>query len=126
MGLTGFFRKSIPEFAAWTACVNYLTKEDVPFVWKSKHVEAKNYIVNCLTSQPLLIVFNPDLPTELHTDARSIGYGAILLQKYDGQNRVVAYFSRRITSHESKYHSYKFETLVIVKALKLTRLFDRY
>lgn len=52
------------------------------------------YVVKHLTSRPLLSVFDPDLPTELHTDASSIGYGGALLQQEDGNIRVVGYFSK--------------------------------
>jgi hypothetical protein len=69
------------------------------------------------------VIFNPDFPTELHTDASSIGYGAILIQKYDGQNKVVAYYSKRTSPSESKYHSYELETLAIVKALRHFRVY---
>lgn len=67
--------------------------------------------------------FDPTLPTELHTDASSIGYGAILFQKHDGLNKVVGYFSRRTTSSDSRYHSYELETLAIFNALKHFRVY---
>ncbi len=92
MGLAGYFRKFIPNFACRTACITNLTKSGVLFQWTAEHERAKEYVINCLVSEPLLTIFNPDLPTELHTDASSVGYGGILIQKYDGQNRVVAYF----------------------------------
>lgn len=75
-------------------------------------------MVDCLTTRPLLVVYDPKLPTELHTDASSIGYGAISIQKYGFQSKVVAYFSKRTTETESEYHSYELETLAIIEALK--------
>jgi hypothetical protein len=123
MGLAGYFRKFVPNFACRTACINNLTKNGVPFLWTTEHENAKQYVVQCLTSEPLLVIFNPDFPTELHTDASSIGYGAILIQKYDGQNKVVAYYSKRTSPSESKYHCYELETLAIVKALRHFRVY---
>lgn len=123
MGLAGYFRKFIADFARRTACINQLTKKDVPFTWTDEHEKAKQYIINCLTTKPLLVVFNPELPTELHTDASSLGYGGILFQKYDGQNRVVAYFSKRTSPTEAKYNSHELETLAVVNCLRHFRVY---
>lgn len=70
-------------------------------------------------------MFDPKLITELHTDASSIGYGAILIQKVNNQNRVVAYYSKRTTPTESRYCSYDLETLAIYNALRHFRMYLR-
>lgn len=65
------------------------------------------------------MIFDPSLPTEVHTDASSLGYGAILHQVHkDGSRRVVAYYSQVTKGAEPKYRSYELETLAVVKALK--------
>jgi hypothetical protein len=123
MRLAGYFRKFVPSFVSRTACINALTKKDVDFNWTDEHEAARQYVVDCLTSKLLLSVFHPELPTELHTDASSLGYGGILIQKHDGQNRVVAYFSKRTSPTEARYHSYELETLAIVNSLKHFRVY---
>ncbi|KAH0820498.1 hypothetical protein GEV33_002293 [Tenebrio molitor] len=125
MGLASYFRKFIPEFASRTASITQLTKKSTPFSWNKEHEEAKRYVIQHLSAQPLLSIFDASLPTEVHTDASSIGYGAILFQKPtpDSALRVVAYFSRRTTPAESSYHSYELETLAIVNALKHFRVY---
>lgn len=80
-------------------------------------------IINYLTTEPILSIFDPDLPIELHTDASSIGYGAILMQIDNGRRKVISYFSMRTTDTESRYHSYELETLAVVKSLKHFRHF---
>jgi len=68
---------------------------------------------------PCLLIYLPQLPTELHCYASSVGLGAILLQKQsNGTLRPVSYFSHRITSAESKYHSFELECLVAIYAIK--------
>nr|CAI5850717.1 unnamed protein product [Callosobruchus analis] len=89
MGLAGYFRKFVPEFASRTACITRLTKQGVPFCWGQDQENARKYVINHLTSRPLLAVYNPELPTELHTDASSIGYGAILVQKHGIQPKLL-------------------------------------
>lgn len=53
---------------------------------------ARDYIIHCLTNEPVLAIFNPKLPTKLHTDASAPGLGAILLQEHPNKRkRVVGY-----------------------------------
>lgn len=76
-----------------------------------------------LIESPVLVLYDPRDETELHCDASSIGFGAILLQrKQDGKFHPVFYFSKRTTDTESKYHSFELETLAIVYALKRFRI----
>ncbi|CAK9833137.1 Retrovirus-related Pol polyprotein from transposon 297 [Anthophora retusa] len=123
MGLASYFRKFIPEFAVRTACITKLTKKDEQWKWGDEQEEARKYILKKLCTKPLLVIFDPTRETKLHTDASSLGYGAILFQRVDGDLRVVAYFSRRTTTEESRYHSYELETLAIVNALKYFRVY---
>jgi hypothetical protein len=123
MGLAGYFRKFVPNFASATSCITKLTKLDEPFRWGAEQDKAREYVVTHLTSRPLLAIYDPTLPTELHTDASAVGYGGILIQKCDGQTRVIAYFSKRTTQTEAKYHSYELETLAIVNSLKFFRVY---
>lgn len=123
MGLASYFRRFIPEFASRTASITKLTKKDQKWEWGQEQNNAKDYVIKHLVSKPLLTVFDPKLPTELHTDASSIGYGAILLQKLDNQIRVVAYYSKRTTPTESRYCSYDLETLAIYNALRHFRVY---
>lgn len=123
MGLANYFRKFIPEMASRTACITKLTKNNEVFNWGDDQVEAKAYVCAFLSKRPLLAVFDPELETELHTDASSIGYGGILFQKHNNQLRVIAYFSKRTSNEESKYHSYELETLAVFYAIKHFRVY---
>lgn len=123
MGLASYFRKFIPEFASKTACITKLTKNGQNWEWGDEQNAARQYIIDKLTSEPILSIFDPSLPTELHTDASSIGYGGMLVQKHGTNNRVVAYFSRRTTEPESKYTSYELETLAVYNSLKVFRVY---
>ncbi|XP_073967448.1 uncharacterized protein [Choristoneura fumiferana] len=63
------------------------------------------------------------LKTELHTDASSVAYSAILLQQCieDGDLHPVHYFSRKTSEAQSKYSSYELEALAIVEGVKKFR-----
>lgn len=123
MGLCSYFRKFIPDFASKTACITKLTKNNQKWEWGIEQDRARKYVIDHLTSKPLLTIFDPRCATELHTDASAIGYGAILLQKVGSVNKVVAYYSKRTSPAESKYCSYDLETLAIFNALKHFRVY---
>jgi hypothetical protein len=119
LGLAGYFRRYIKDYATKTASISRLTKKDIKFQWGSEQEHVRQDLVKSLTSEPILAIFDPNLATELHTDASSVGYGAVLLQTHSGGNkRVVAYYSKVTQGAESRYHSYELETLAVVKALQ--------
>ena len=64
------------------------------------------------------MIFDPNYQIELHTDASSEGYGAILMHKVEGKDKVIEYYSKRTNPAESRYHSYELETLAVVNAIK--------
>lgn len=123
MGLASYFRKFIPDFATRTACITMLTKQNQKWNWGVEQDIARKYVIDHLTSSPPLSIFDPDLYTELHTDASSLGYGAILIQKAEGQSKIVGYFSKRTSPTESNYSSYDLETLAIFNAMKHFRVY---
>lgn len=122
-GLAGYFRRFIPDFARIMIPLYNLTKQGAKWQWNHEHEEARQKIIQCLTSEPVLTLFQEGEPILLFTDASSLGFGSILVQMIDGRQRVVAYFSMRTTDAESRYHSYELETLSVVRAIKHFRHF---
>lgn len=119
LGLASYFRRYIAGFASKVACIAKLTKKGVDFHWGNDQETARQEVIACLTQEPVLAIYDPKLPIEVHTDASSVGYGAVLLQiDESGHKRVIAYFSRLTQGAEAKYHSYELETLAVVKALQ--------
>ncbi|XP_036347460.1 uncharacterized protein LOC118756826 [Rhagoletis pomonella] len=60
-----------------------LTYKNVVFKWTDECMNAFALLKEKLTEPPVLCIFDPKRDTELHTDASSYGYGAVLLQKQD-------------------------------------------
>ena len=74
-------------------------------------------------SRPLH-AFYPEKETELHCDASAIGFGSVLLLKQDdGRFHPIAYFSKRTTQAEARYHSFELETLAIIYSLRRFRIY---
>ncbi|GFV93470.1 retrovirus-related Pol polyprotein from transposon 412 [Trichonephila clavipes] len=67
--------------------------------WKRPETSLKE----ALTSSPILIYPQPDKPFILDTDASNESVGAVLSQEIDGQERVVAYWSKCLSKPERNY-----------------------
>lgn len=118
LGLASYFRKFIHDFTHIVGPLYPLTKLKGPITWSKKHENIRNTIIGILTSEPVLTIFDPNIPVEVHTDASSEGYGAILIQRKNNLPHVVEYYSRRTSDAESRYHSYELETLAVVRAVE--------
>ncbi|KAH0822782.1 hypothetical protein GEV33_000009 [Tenebrio molitor] len=95
------------------------TVQNAAFKFGDDELVAFETLKDSLVDAPLLAIYSPLLETELHCDASSKGFGAILLQKQDdGKFRPVRYLSKRTTESESKLHSYELELLAIVYAVE--------
>lgn len=60
----------------------------------------------------------------MHTDASKYGVAGILMQRSnDGLMRPVAYYSRKTTPDEQKFHSFDLETLAVIASLSRFRIY---
>ena len=123
LGLVGFFRKLIKDFAKRVVPLTNLLRKNVTWKWGSVQETSVWEIKEILSSRPVILNFDPSLETEVHTDASSMELVAMLIQKFDNMNHVVAYYSRKTSPEEQRYHSYNLETLAIVEALKKFRVY---
>ena len=118
IGLASYFRKFVPKYSQMMKPLYALTSGNRNMTWTDRHEKIRQQVVSILTDAPVLMIFDPNYPIELHTDASSEGYGAILMHKVEDKNRVIEYYSKRTTPAESRYHSYELETLAVVNAVK--------
>lgn len=104
LGLASYFRKFICDFARKARPLYQLLKRDVDFVFDEECENAFNQLKKELTSSPVLRLYDPSAVTELHTDASSLGLGAILLQRQKNDKwGPVAYFSQTTNQAETRF-----------------------
>lgn len=60
--------------------------------------------------------FDENAATEIHTYANTAGLGAILMQKTEGHERVIAYANRSMSKADETYSEMKQDCLAIVCA----------
>lgn len=125
LGLTGYFRKFIKDYAVVSRPLSDLLRNEYECVWQNSQEGAFENLKSILTTDPILHIYNQDAVTELHTDACSKGYGAILFQKdcEDEQMHPVYYLSKKTSISEENLHSYELKVLAIVYALDKFRVY---
>ncbi|GFT16336.1 retrovirus-related Pol polyprotein from transposon 17.6 [Trichonephila clavipes] len=83
IGLTSYFWKFIPNYARISRPLSDLLRDNVKFKFGPTEIAFFQELKNILSENPVLHVFQQGYPLELHTDASSLGFGAVLLQKSD-------------------------------------------
>jgi hypothetical protein len=102
VGLASCFREFIPRFSRVVKPLYALTSGSRGIAWTDRHEKkVRRRVVSALTDAPGLMVFDPNYPMELHSDAGSDGCGAVLMHRVEGKNRVVEYYSKRTSPAES-------------------------
>lgn len=125
LGLTGFFRKFIENFAEISRPLRPLlqTTGHVEFSWSAEHNDAFETLKACLINKPILTLYDQTKQHEVHTDASATGIAGVLMQECDGMYKPVAYYSRHNNNAEQRYHSYELEVLAIVESLQRFRIY---
>ncbi|KZS05692.1 Uncharacterized protein APZ42_031051 [Daphnia magna] len=123
LGLASYYRKFIPEISHLTAPLVTLLKKNAKWNWEERQKKAVRALVRLLSAEPVLVHFDENLPTEIHTDASHFGLGAVLAQKVDGEVKPVAFLSRALSDAESRYRSNELECLALLRSLKKFRCY---
>lgn len=124
LGLTGYFRKFVPQYALIARPLSQLLKDGVRFVFGEEQKQAFE-LKTVLTRDPILKLYRVNAETELHTDASKHGLGSMILQKdgEDNQWHPVYYASWKTSEVEERYSSYELEALAVIKALRKFRVY---
>jgi hypothetical protein len=76
-----------------------LLKKGIKFSWDQKYEDAFHTLRAHLTTTPVLAQPDVSKPFDIYCDASGIGLGCVLMQ----DNRVIAYASRALRTHEQNY-----------------------
>ena len=77
-----------------------------------------------ILESPALALYDPELPTQVTTDASDYGLGAVLTQLHpDNTERTVAFASRTLSPAERKYSTIEREALACVWAVEKWRTY---
>ena len=125
LGMLNFYRRHVQDLAAVARPLTALTRKDkatggnVPFTWSSHCEEAFTELKQRLVSAPVLCP--PDLtrPFFVWTDASIVGFGAVL-EQLDEQNQrhPIAFASRQTNPAERKYAPTELEVAALIFAVE--------
>ena len=118
LGLAGYYRRFIKDFAKISKPLTKLLQKDTPFAWTEKATESFETLKTFLCNAPLLQF--PDLTKSFNitTDASGYAIGGVLSQGEIGKDRPIAYTSRVLRGPELNYEIYEKEALAIVHSVK--------
>ncbi|GJU95611.1 putative reverse transcriptase domain-containing protein [Tanacetum coccineum] len=117
IGLAGYYRIFIEGFSLIAKPLTKLTQKNKKFEWGADEDEAFQKLKQDLCTA--LILALPEGPDDfvVYCDASLKGYGAVLMQR----DKVIAYASRQLKTHEENYTTHDLELGDVVFALRLWR-----
>ena len=110
LGMCGFYRRYIQNFADLAYPLTRLTKATVEWAWGKEEKKAFQHLKDALISAPTLVL--PDQraaadgsrPFVVQTDASAVALGGVLMQDQGKGLQPIAFESRQFSGAEQNYH----------------------
>ncbi|UYV85054.1 hypothetical protein LAZ67_X004411 [Cordylochernes scorpioides] len=119
LGLITYYHKFIRNAADVLSPIYALLKKGTKWHWSTECRKAFRQIKEIISSDQILITYDPKLPIRLSCDSSSYGLCAVLSQiDVDGNERPIYFISRTLSQAERKYSQIDKECLSIIWALK--------
>jgi len=124
LGFANFCRRFIKNYLKITASLTDLTKKDKLYVWIEKAQKAFELLKERFTSEPILIIFDPEKPITIETNALDFAISAVASQP-DSQGRLksFAYHSKKLIEAELNWEIYDKELFAIVNAFRIWKMY---
>src|SRR6185437_8512902 len=118
LGLTGFYRAFMKDYATIARPLYELTCTNTVPVWTHIYEKAWNALKSLIAKKPVLVQPVSSRTFIVETDAPNVGLGAVLSQMDDNKTlRPCAYASRKLSPQEIRYSVRELEALPIVWAI---------
>ena len=102
-----------------TKPLNELLEQGWKWLWTPECEDAFGVLKNALTSDNLLMHYDPDMPLKMDCDASSVGLGTVISHVFpNGDEWPIAYASRTLSASECNYSLIEKEALAIVFGIK--------
>ncbi|XP_008204128.1 uncharacterized protein LOC103315702 [Nasonia vitripennis] len=120
-GMASWYRQFLEGYAALAEPLTRLTRKDQPFVWGEDQQSAFEAIKTLVASAPVLHCPDFDQQFVIQIDASDTGFGVVLTQNINGQDRVLEFASRVLTLAERNYTVSERECLAVLFAVRKFR-----
>lgn len=131
LGLTGYYRKYIRNYAKIAQPLTLLTKQTEPWAWGPTQQKAFSDLKTALSSAPILGFVDVEKDYIIDSDASDFAVGAVLSQvqdvkivgndgkyTYEPREVVLAFTSKKLLERETRYSTIEKELLGILHALE--------
>jgi hypothetical protein len=118
LGLTGFYRKFVKNYATIAFPLTALLKREA-FIWSNQAQEAFDSLKYAMSTAPVLGLPNFEAPFIIETDASGSGMGAVLIQ---GEHPI-CYYSKQFCPRMLQASTYVRELCAITSAVKKWRTY---
>jgi len=116
--LMNYYRKFVPNYAKIAEPLMQLMRKDKRWHWDREQKNAFHTLKKSLSGTAHLRIPNLTCKKILKTNASDFAVGACLYQIEDEQQRLIAYWSRKLSELKKRYEVHNKELLAIVKALQ--------
>lgn len=121
LGVVGYFRTFVKNFAEKARPLYQLLKQDVDFVWNAETQKAMDLLKHDMVTAPVLAFPDFSKPFLLTCDASGYAVGAVLTQMHGKKEKLISCASRTLKDAETRYHNTDREVLAAVYGVKKHR-----
>ena len=124
LGFINFYRKflrHIGGIAAPSTALLGQRRGSTPLVLSLKQRQAFEELKRLVTSEPVLLQFNPKLPTAIFADSSNMQAGSFIAQDYGKGWIPIAFESHKLSDAETRYDIRDKEMLAVVRACRKFR-----
>ena len=119
LGLITYYQRFIPKMSTILSQQTALLQKGSAFEWTDECRQAFQEVKQVLSSQQVLTHYDPTQTVRLASDASPYGVGAVLSHILpSGEDRLIAYASRKLSKAEQAYSQIDHEALAIVWSVK--------
>lgn len=120
LGLAGYYRRFVPNYAAIALPLTNLTKKNSPdsIPWDDQCQRAFEVLKSKLCSHPIVILPDSSRPFVLRTDASGESVGAVLMQDHGHGLQPISYASKKLSDAERRYSTIEQECYAVVFGIR--------
>ncbi|GKB63405.1 reverse transcriptase domain-containing protein [Tanacetum coccineum] len=114
LGHAGFYHRFIKDFSMISKPMTQLFMKDAKFDFSDDCKKAFNILKEKLTTTPIIISPDWNVPFELMCDASDFAVGAVLGQRIDGKFKPIYYVRKTLNNAQEHYTTTEKELLAVV------------
>ena len=123
LGFANYYKQYLKQYSTIAYPLTDMLRKDKKIVWTSECECSFQEIKRQLSESPVLLIADYNKPFVLYVDASNLGVGAALMQKDNGVQKPVCYFSKKLKDTQRRYSTSDREALALVLAVRAFRTY---